>query len=42
MGGFDVITALSAMEMTFAELGYDFESGKAIKAAEDVLKENWE
>jgi aspartate aminotransferase-like enzyme len=42
MGGFDIITALSAMEMTLSELGYDFESGKAIKAAEEVLKENWE
>jgi aspartate aminotransferase-like enzyme len=42
MGGFDVITALSAMEMTLLELGYDFESGQAIKAAEDILKENWE
>jgi len=30
------------MEMTLSELGYDFESGKAIKAAEEVLKENWE
>ncbi|UCE41870.1 MAG: alanine--glyoxylate aminotransferase family protein [Candidatus Aminicenantes bacterium] len=42
MGGFDIITALSAMEMTLLELGYDFESGQAIKAAEDILKENWE
>ncbi len=42
MGGFDVITALSAMEMTLQELGYEFESGKAVKAAEDILKENWE
>jgi aspartate aminotransferase-like enzyme len=42
MGGFDVITALSAMEMTLLELGYSFESGQAIKAAEDILKENWE
>ncbi len=42
MGGFDIITAISAMEMTLSELGYDFESGKAIKAAEEVLKENWE
>jgi aspartate aminotransferase-like enzyme len=42
MGGFDVITALSALEMTLGELGYDFESGKAVKAAEDILKENWE
>ncbi len=42
MGGFDVITALSAMEMAMSELGYEFESGQAIKAAEDVLKEKWE
>ncbi len=42
MGGFDIITAISAMEMTLSELGYDFETGKAIEAAEEVLKENWE
>ncbi|MFC2168953.1 pyridoxal-phosphate-dependent aminotransferase family protein [Acidobacteriota bacterium] len=42
MGGFDVITALAALEMTLSDLGFDFESGKAIKAAEDILKENWE
>jgi aspartate aminotransferase-like enzyme len=41
MGGFDVIIALSAMEMTLMELGYNFESGQAVKAAEDILKENW-
>ena len=42
MGGFDIITALSALEMTLSELDYDFESGKSLKAAEDILKENWE
>ncbi|NIM90091.1 MAG: aminotransferase class V-fold PLP-dependent enzyme [Candidatus Aminicenantes bacterium] len=42
MGGFDIITALSALEMTLSELGYDFESGSSMKAAQDVLKENWE
>jgi aspartate aminotransferase-like enzyme len=42
MGGFDIITALSALEMTLSELGYDFESGSSLKAAEDILKENWE
>lgn len=42
MGGFDVITALSALEMTLSELGYEFESGSSLKAAEDILKENWE
>jgi aspartate aminotransferase-like enzyme len=42
MGGFDIITALSALEMTLSELGYDFESGSSLREAEDVLKENWE
>jgi aspartate aminotransferase-like enzyme len=42
MGGFDIITALSALEMTLSELGYDFESGSSLKAAESILKENWE
>ena len=42
MGGFDIITALSALEMTLAELGYEFEHGGSLKAAETVLKENWE
>ena len=42
MGGFDIITALSALEMTISELGYDFESGSSLKAAENILKENWE
>ena len=42
MGGFDIITALSALEMTLSELGYDFECGSSIKAAETILKENWE
>jgi len=42
MGGFDVITALVALEMTLAELGFDFETGKGIKAAEEILRENWE
>jgi serine---pyruvate transaminase len=42
MGGFDVITALSALEMTLIDLGYAFEHGGAVKAAQAVLKENWE
>ena len=41
MGGFDIITALSALEMTLAELGYEFENGSSIKAAQVILKENW-
>ena len=41
MGGFDVITALTALEMTLADLGYAFETGAAIKAAEPILREGW-
>jgi serine---pyruvate transaminase len=41
MGGFDVITALTALEMTLADLGYVFETGAAIKAAEPILRESW-
>jgi len=39
MGGFDVITALSALEMTLMDLGYTFEPGLSIKAAEIIIKE---
>jgi aspartate aminotransferase-like enzyme len=42
MGGFDIITALAAMEMALSELGYSFETGNAVRAAEEILKENWE
>jgi aspartate aminotransferase-like enzyme len=42
MGGFDVITALSALEMTLTDLGYTFEPGSGLKAAQAVLKENWQ
>jgi aspartate aminotransferase-like enzyme len=41
MGGFDVITALSALELTLADMGYKFEMGASIKAAENIIKENW-
>ena len=41
MGGFDIITALSALEMTLADLGYVFEKGSGVKAAETSLMENW-
>jgi aspartate aminotransferase-like enzyme len=36
-GDFDIITTLAALEMTLAELGYDFERGAGIKAAEAVF-----
>jgi serine---pyruvate transaminase len=42
MGGFDIITALSALEMTLADLGYAFEAGSGVRAAQAVLKENWQ
>lgn len=41
MGGFDVITALSALELTLADLGYKFEMGSSIRAAEPIIRENW-
>jgi aspartate aminotransferase-like enzyme len=36
-GDFDIITTLAALEMSLVELGYDFEPGSGIKAAEAVL-----
>lgn len=42
MGGFDVITALSALEMTLSDMGFAVESGNAVKSAEEILKEKWE
>ncbi len=41
MCGFEIITALAALEMTLADLGYPVEMGKAVAAAEKVLRENW-
>jgi aspartate aminotransferase-like enzyme len=38
-GTFDIITTLAALEMTLAELGYQFERGAGIKAAETVFME---
>jgi aspartate aminotransferase-like enzyme len=42
VGGFDVITALSALEMALDDLGFTCERGSAVRAAEDILKENWQ
>jgi len=41
MGGFDVVTALTALEMTLSDLGFKFEPGCSIKAASPVLREGW-
>jgi aspartate aminotransferase-like enzyme len=37
---FDIITALSALEMTLLELGYECDLGESLKAAEKILKED--
>jgi len=42
MGGFDIITALVALEMTLTDLGYKVEPGASVRAAEPILRENWE
>jgi aspartate aminotransferase-like enzyme len=39
MDSLDVITAISALEMTLLELGYPLELGKGVKAAEEALGE---
>jgi aspartate aminotransferase-like enzyme len=36
-GAFDIITTLAALEMTLAELGYEFERGAGMSAAEAVF-----
>ncbi|MCL1879137.1 MAG: alanine--glyoxylate aminotransferase family protein [Actinomycetia bacterium] len=36
-GDFDIITTLAALEMALVELGYQFDTGSGIKAAEAVL-----
>ncbi|MCJ7564070.1 MAG: alanine--glyoxylate aminotransferase family protein [Candidatus Aminicenantes bacterium] len=41
MGGFDIITALTALEMTLSDLSYKFELGASVKAAEPILREGW-
>ncbi len=41
VGGFDVLTALSALEMTLEDFGYNFQKGASICAAKEILKENW-
>jgi aspartate aminotransferase-like enzyme len=39
--GFDIITALSGLEMTLMELNYNFITGQSLSAAQNILKENW-
>ncbi|MDI6698108.1 MAG: alanine--glyoxylate aminotransferase family protein [Candidatus Saccharicenans sp.] len=43
MGGFDIVTALSALEMTLLDLGYDkFQAGASVAAAQNILREGWQ
>lgn len=41
MCGFEIITALAALEMTLADLGYPVKMGQGVAAAENILRENW-
>ncbi len=41
MGGFDIITALTALEMTLLDMGQPVVAGTSVKAAEPILRENW-
>ncbi len=41
MGAFDIITALSAVEMALDEQGYKFEMGASVKAAMEVFRREW-
>lgn len=42
IGAFDIITTLSAIEMTLMELGYTFNKGQAIITAQEIIKEKWQ
>ncbi len=37
---FDIVTTIAGLEMTLAELNYEFERGVGVKAAEEVFMEN--
>lgn len=42
MDGFDILTALSALEMALEDMGYSFQKGVSVCTAKEILKENWE
>jgi aspartate aminotransferase-like enzyme len=41
MGAFDVITALTALEMALLDEGYKVELGKGVAVAQKILREEW-
>ena len=40
-GPFDVVTAISALEMALVAFGCDIELGRGVRAAEEVLLTGW-
>jgi aspartate aminotransferase-like enzyme len=42
IGGFDIITALAALEMTLEEMGYQLNKGDSLRAAQTIIKEHWQ
>jgi aspartate aminotransferase-like enzyme len=40
-GPFDVITAISAIEMALRRFGHDLDLGRGVRAAQEVLMEGW-
>ena len=40
-GPFDVITAISTLEMALRRFGQPIELGRGVRAAEEVLLEGW-
>jgi aspartate aminotransferase-like enzyme len=42
IGGFDIITALTALEMALGELGHDHSKGASTRAVQAILKEQWQ
>jgi aspartate aminotransferase-like enzyme len=41
VGPFDIITAISALEMALERFGYPVELGRGVAAAERILTEKW-
>ncbi|MCD6454650.1 MAG: alanine--glyoxylate aminotransferase family protein, partial [Candidatus Aminicenantes bacterium] len=41
MSAFDIITAISAVEMALAEQGYKFDMGAGVKAAMEIFRREW-
>ncbi len=42
IGGFDIMTAFTALEMTLEEMGYKINKGDSLRAAQTIIKEHWQ